>query len=153
MTRSLKLSRFLSLAGALACQSPLSPGEREDLREAEARWADRGFTDYSIESRTSCFCAPDVLGWARLEVVDGVIIRVTLLETGEIITDERLSYWETVEDLFDAIHRSNDQDYLKDVTVQFDPALGFPTHVAWIPDESVQDGGSSRSLRNAQPLD
>jgi hypothetical protein len=37
MTRLLKQSFLLSLAGVVACQSPLSPDEREDLREAEAR--------------------------------------------------------------------------------------------------------------------
>jgi hypothetical protein len=29
--------------------------------------------------------------------VDGTVARVTLIETGEIITDARRTYWETVE--------------------------------------------------------
>jgi hypothetical protein len=144
---------LLSLAGVLACQSPLSPGEREDLHEAEARWASRGFINYSIESRSSCFCGMEVLEWVRIEVVAGQVTRVTMLESGEVITDARRSYWSTVEELFDSIRESHGQDYLSDVTVEFDPALGFPTEVVWIADDNIQDAGGSRSLRNARPLD
>jgi len=143
----------VALAGAMACQSPLSPDEMSRLKAAEDRWADRGFADYSIESRSSCFCGPEVLAWARIEVVSGLVTRVTVLETGEVITDARTSYWSTVEELFESIHASNDQDYLSDVAVEFDPALGFPTQVEWIADEHIQDAGGTRSLRNARPLD
>lgn len=151
--RRLKQSLLLSLVGVLACQSPLSPEEREGLRAAEARWADRGFTDYSIETRSSCFCGTEVLNWVRIEVVDGQVVRATILETGEVITDGRIGYWETVEELFESIHESNDREYLTEVTVEFDEALGFPTEVQWIYDSSIQDAGGSRSLRNARSLD
>jgi hypothetical protein len=52
-----------------ACQSPLSSSERLRLAEGEAKWAARGYGDYSIEMRRSCFCAPEVNAWARVEVV------------------------------------------------------------------------------------
>jgi len=140
---------ILSLVGALACTSPLSLDELEELNEAEDRWAGRGFDDYTIETRTSCFCAPEVLGWVRIEVANGQVTRATILETGEVITDSRVQYWKTVEEMFDSIRNANDQDYLNELNVSFDPTLGFPTQVDWIPDDNVQDGGSATSMRNA----
>ena len=144
---------LLFLAGALACSSPLSPDELEDLNEAEERWESRGFGDYSVETRTSCFCGTEVLEWVRIEVVNGHLTRATLLESGEIITDGRLQYWTTVEALFDSIRDANDDDYLNELNVVFDPTLGFPTYVEWIADDNVQDAGAVRSMRNARPLD
>ena len=142
----------LLLAGALACQSPLSSGELRRLDVSERRWAARGFADYSIETRSACFCPPDLTDWTRIEVIGGQIHRATLLATGEVITDARLGYWSTVEELFASIRAANRDDYLEDIRVSFDPALGFPTLVEWIPTQEIPDAGESRSLRNAQPL-
>jgi len=152
MTRTMG-AVLLSLAGALACSSPLSFDELAELNEAEDRWESRGFGDYSIETRTSCFCATEVLEWVRIEVVSGQVARATILATGEVITDARLQYWTTVEALFDTIREANDADYVEDLRVAFDPTLGFPAQVDWIAPDNVQDAGSSRTLRNALPLD
>jgi hypothetical protein len=152
MTRTMG-AVLLSLAGALACSSPLSFDELAELNDAEDRWESRGFGDYSIETRTSCFCATEVLDWVRIEVVNGQVTRATMLETGEVITDARLQYWTTVEALFDSLRDANDADYLAELNVAFDPTLGFPTQVEWIAPDNVQDAGAVRSMRNARPLD
>jgi hypothetical protein len=65
-----------------ACASPLSTGELRALSDAEARWARRGFQDYTFETMRSCFCDPLVTQWARVEVRGGVATRVVFLETG-----------------------------------------------------------------------
>jgi len=140
------------LCGALACQSPLSPNELRRLAVNEGRWAARGFADYSIETLSSCFCPPDLSGWARIEVIGGQVRRATLLATGEVVTDARLSFWMSVEALFASIREANREDYLEDIRVSFDPDLGFPTLVEWIPRKGILDAGGSRRLRNAQPL-
>lgn len=147
------LIRNLTLLLVLvACDSPLSPSELRRLAVAEQRWASRGFADYSIETSSSCFCPPETIGWVRIEVVAGQVRKATLLGTGEVITDARLAYWNTVETLFGFIRTASADDYLADLEVAFDPILGFPTLVNWIPEEGILDGGATRMLRSAQPL-
>jgi hypothetical protein len=150
--RHLLLATLVMVLGAGACQSPLSPSEHRLLAAAEQRWAARGFSDYSIESSTSCFCPPEMTGWTRIEVVDGQVRKATLLETGEVVTDIRLNYWSSVESLFATIRNSSRDDWIADLEVAFDPILGFPTVVGWVPEDGIVDGGATRTLRNAQPL-
>ena len=150
MNRSIGLS-FL-VAGVLGCQSPLSPDELRRLVAAEQRWALRGFANYSIETLSSCFCPPELSTWVRIEVIDGQVSRAVLLSTGEIITDPRLRYWRTVEALFETISNANHDDGLSDIEVTFDPTLGFPSFMNWIPEKALLDAGGSQSLRDAQPL-
>jgi len=138
--------------GLLACESPLSTSERLRLAEGEAKWAARGYRDYAIEMRRSCFCAPEVNGWARVEVVAGGVQRVTLLESGEVITDSRRSYWATVEQLFQSLRETEEGDWLEDIEFTLDRLLGYPTEISWISTPNVQDAGATQYLRNPAPL-
>jgi hypothetical protein len=138
--------------GLVACESPLSSSERRLLAEGEAKWAARGFGDYSIEMRRSCFCAPEVNVWARVEVVGGTVVRVTQLETGEIITDSRRTYWDTVEELFSTLRETDEADWLEDIEFTLDPVLGYPAEIRWISTPNVQDAGATQFLRNPAPL-
>ena len=138
--------------GLVACESPLSTSERRRLAEGEAKWAARGFGDYSIEMRRSCFCPPEINVWARVEVVDGTVARVTLIETGETITDGRRTHWETVEQLFRRLRDTDESDWLEDIKFTLDPVLGYPTEVSWISSPNVLDAGSTQYLRNPAPL-
>jgi hypothetical protein len=138
--------------GLVACTSPLSTSERRRLAEGEAKWAARGYGDYSIEMRRSCFCPPEVNLWARVEVVDGTVVRVTLIETGEIITEARRTYWETVEQLFSRLRETDESDWLEDIRFTLDPVLGYPTEISWVSSPNVLDAGSTQYLRNPAPL-
>lgn len=151
--RSPGLGSLAMLAtGLLACQSPLSTSERLRLAEGEAKWAARGYSNYSVEMRRSCFCAPEVNGWARVEVVAGAVQRVTLLDTGEIITDTRRTYWDTVEQLFGSLREIEEGDWLEDIEFTLHPVLGYPTEIRWISSPNVQDAGATQYLRNPAPL-
>jgi len=153
MTRRSLWVPLLSLAtAALAgCESPLSPGELRDLAGAEARWAARNFPGYTIEMRQACFCPPEVTQWARVEVVAGQVNRATLLDSGTDVSPEKLVYFRTVEDVFRFIRQANQDDWLEDVVADYDPTLGFPTHVDFIPKRGILDAGSSFFMRNAAP--
>lgn len=143
----------LVAAALAACESPVSPGEMRALAEAEARWAARGFPDYAIEMLHVCFCAPEVTQWARVEVVAGSVSRVVLLESGADMSAEQRSYFQTVEQVFGAIREANNHyGGLKDVIVEFDRTLGFPTEVNFVPEPDLVDGGGARYLRNAGPI-
>ena len=138
--------------GLMACESPLSSSERRLLAEGQAKWAARGYGDYSIEMRRSCFCAPEVNDWARVEVAGGAVMRVTLLSSGEIITDSRRTYWSTVEQLFSSLRETDEEDWLEDIEFTLDPVLGYPTEIHWISPDNVLDAGAIQYLRNPAPL-
>jgi hypothetical protein len=102
--------------------------------------------------RRSCFCAPEVNAWARVEVVAGTVARVTLIDTGEIIIDSRLTYWSTVEQLFSSLRETDEGDWLEDIRFILDPVLGYPAEISWISAPNVQDAGATQYLRNPAPL-
>ncbi|HKA57127.1 MAG TPA: DUF6174 domain-containing protein [Gemmatimonadales bacterium] len=140
------------LAVTTTCGTPVSPSGLWQLAEAEARWAARGYADYAIEAREGCFCPPALNEWSRVEVVDGLVDRVTVVATGTDVPDEDRRLFPTVESLFDVIRRGNDQDWIKEVTVEFDPELGFPTRVVLRPQDGIVDGGAAFYMRNATAL-
>ncbi|MEX2109531.1 MAG: DUF6174 domain-containing protein [Gemmatimonadaceae bacterium] len=150
----LTLTPILSfVAGsALACASPLSPGESRALDEAQARWAARTFQSYSFETRIGCFCPPILNEWSRVEVVNGSVTRVVLLESGTEVSPEERVYFRTVEQVFDDIRAASRHEWVKDVVVRFDPELGYPTLIRLVPEEGILDAGSEQHLRNAAAL-
>lgn len=137
---------------ALACASPLSPGESRALDAAEARWAARPFPSYSFETRIGCFCPPLLNEWSRVEVVNGSVTRVVLLESGTEVSPEERMYFRTVEQVFDHIRQSSESDWVEDVVVRFDLELGYPTLIRFVPKDGILDAGSEHHLRNAAAL-
>lgn len=154
MNRVVLLPFLLLAAGStIACSaSPLVPSEVRELDRAEARWAARPFGAYSIEMKTSCFCPPIINEWARVEVVNDSVTRVVLVDSGtEVSATERPSF-RTVEWLFSTIRSAQDAEWVNDVVATYDPLLGFPTYVSFIPKDGILDAGSVHYLRNAAAL-
>jgi hypothetical protein len=152
MTRLPSTVVALVAAPLAACESPLSLSELRALARAEARWAARGFENYAIEERQSCFCPPEVLQWSRVEVVSGNVDRVTTLETGVEVPAAQRGQFRTVEQVFRTIRTGHTQDWVKDVVVEFDPQLGFPTLVSLEPKADILDAGITYYFRNASHL-
>lgn len=144
---------LLAIGSALlgSCRPPLSVDEVFALKEAEARWAARPFADYSFETSVSCFCDPELSQWARVEVSTGVVTRVVLLADGHEVDPAQRAYFPTVQRLFDGIREASHDGSVRDVSVQFDPQLGYPTLINIAPERNVMDGGSVRYARNAAP--
>ena len=142
----------LLAASVVACESPLSPGESFALERAEAQWATRSFQDYAIEVRGACFCPEPVTQWARVEVVAGGVDRVVLLAVGEEVPAAQRTYFRTVEQMFTSIRTVANEDWVKDVVVEFDRDLGFPTYVSFVPKPDILDAGAAYYWRNAGPI-
>ena len=139
----------LTAAAAGCGANPLTPGEVRALAGAERRWAARGFQDYVFELRRSCFCPLEINQWARVEVVAGRVARGVSLETGAELP---LTWFLTVERVFDAIRTAGADDSVKEVVAEFDPDLGFPSYVTVRLKPNIQDGDISYHLRNAGPI-
>ena len=142
----------LLAASVAACESPLSPSELRALARAQGRWAARSFQDYAFEIRRSCFCEPSVTQWARVEVVSGGVSRVVFVDSGiEVGPAERARY-PTVEQVFSRIRTGSDNEWVDDVTVEFDGQLGFPIRVTFSPKSGILDAGETIFLRNVGPI-
>lgn len=142
-----------AVLGTVGCSSPFDSNEQLVLAQARQRWASRGFTDYTFETHHGCFCPPEITGPVRIIVRQGTVLSVTLLETGALLAPADLVHWYTIEQLFDRIPATADQEGVDDVRVTYDPALGYPTSIQIIPDKGVLDGGGSYSVSAVGPAD
>lgn len=132
----------------LGCdQSPLSPSERRQLELARARWAQHGGPDYTVESRASCFCPPDWSNWTRVTVRGGVVVQVEAVDPLPGAPTPSIPGWPTVEEVFASISNAN-SEYIRELTVRFDPDFGYPLEVGTICKPEVLDCGGVREMRN-----
>jgi len=131
--------------------SPLFPDERRNLTEAEALWASHELSSYSFEMRRSCFCAPVVLEWARIEVVDGEVHRVMRIESGTEVSAAELEYFPTVGEIFASIHSILNGDWMERINLAFDAEYGFPSEVHFRAKAGIADADGSYFLRNLEP--
>lgn len=154
MTRSLEWLMAISAIGMIGCHaSPVSPTEMRELSVAEAKWASKGFADYSVDVIISCGeCPPQSGRLTRVEVVDGNFFRAVVVATGEDISNTYQGMRTPVESQFAWIRRANSEPQLKDLVVTFDAQLGYPTSVSSMYDRSLADGGGAVYLSNVKPL-
>ena len=143
--------RYLRLGIALilvtACSSdPFSPAEARALAAAEERWQAAGPSSYAFEYLVSCFC--ESYGWLRIAVQDGTVATVVSADSAHVAVEP--DGWPTVEDLFERIRQlaEGGSSHGRDLEVEFDAALGYPTSIGLSYDSSVQDAGVVYSVRN-----
>ena len=144
--------RFLSVAVLLsltACINVVTPGESQELREAERRWEQANIDDYTFQMRMSCFCPPEMLEWAIVEVRDGVIVSAKSVD-GKPFTDWGLSSRKTVEELFAEAHAR--YDWLADIDFEFDETYGYPLVIEHRSKRNIADAGAVYEARNLVPL-
>ena len=148
MRARLALIPILLLTVATCGDGVLSPSEHLRLSAARERWEEHGGPNYTVESRILCFCPPYLTTWTRLTVHDGVLVSAEPL--GPVFGGEEGSLlgWHTVAQAFEAILEVSRSDYIKDVTLLFDGALGYPLDFSVTCDSNVTDCGSSHQMRN-----
>jgi len=135
-----------------ACSSPLSPAEVLALRNAKARWAARPFQAYSYEFVISCGECPDVVRqWARVAVSNGQVVGVVHVASDSALSPQYWTSFTTVDGLFARIEGYQHDDWVKDVIVEFDPRLGYPTVISTFAKPGIQDADAVQLARNLVP--
>ncbi len=142
---------LLLLAGC--DESPFTPSEMQQARQALARWEGRGFTDYRFEFRAACFCPTELSQWAQVEVRGGVVVAARSVDTGMPFPGSQLSMWRAIETHFADLFRERDETGLADITARFDPVLGHPVEITYSYDPGIMDAGAGLYFRNVAPLD
>lgn len=151
LSRHVLLSMLLLLCSCSSLTEPFSFRERQAFIQARARWNVSDVRNaYRYEVRQSCFCPPEVTSWNTVTVVNDSITDVRTA-TGEVVPASSWRYFSTVEDLFARLDTPDD-DYLRDITVQFDVTYGYPLRLSFAYDADVLDAGVEWTARNLAPL-
>ena len=152
MKRVSMLAVVASVVLSGCVSGPTSPAELRELQEARARWDGRTFANYAVEMRTECFCDPRILDWHRIEVVAGVVTRVTPVAGGADVDLSQAQSFRTVDQVFESIVNALNGDWLGDADLAFDPNLGYPTTARLIARKTIADADVTYLLRNVVPL-
>ena len=146
------LAAAVVLAGLGGCEGgPFSPSEQRELEAARAKWNAANIRSYSVEQRVSCFCSPH-LNFLTLVVVEvGVVVEAEPVEELPFGFEPSLLGWVTVEEAFERIENLARSSHLKELEVEYDPVLGYPTRVSNTCGPEVQDCGSTLTLQNLIP--
>jgi hypothetical protein len=89
------------------------------------------------------------VGPVRITVVQAVVTNVTFIPTGESMPP---GSWYTIEQLYELIPSFARQEGVADVSVTYDPALGYPSSVAVRYEEGILDAGSRYSVSAVGPV-
>ena len=123
------LTLLLTLVG---CGGGRASAAAADLESARQRWTQLGWTSYRYTLTQGCFCLPE--GPLQITVQGGVV--VSAIDTGVLggqpVSAQRLAQLLTIDGFFDLVGRA--QRDAASVTVNFDPAQGFPVtlYIDWI---------------------
>ena len=107
----------------------VGPADREvelrDLVAARARWNANGVSDYDVTAQPQCFCR--FTGPARIVVRGGVVVRGTLIATGQPLDSVSLSGYRSVERLFDVLEDAV-RTHAHRIDASYNSQYGFPQH-------------------------
>jgi hypothetical protein len=111
------LVSLLTVSGESVQRTP-----RQELADAQEKWALRKVEHYEFTFRARCFCAPPFLRPVTFRVSDGTSALLT--EIGE--PEHRLfEQYNSVEKLFEFVRSALDRNAFK-LSVEYDPEFGYP---------------------------
>jgi len=124
---------LLLAACAAAPTEPAAPPTVPPLAERQT-WEDAGISHYRFELTLSCFCAFREQMPLTIEVKDGAVISITRAD-GQAVTAGDPDYefylgYGTIDGLFTKIETARADPEAGEVTVTYDPTLGYPVDAA-----------------------
>ncbi len=144
---------LLALTMLLGCGNPLAPSDLNEWAAAHARWNARPLPDYEFEIAIACFCSPELNAGNRVSVRGGQVVEVRALASGESYPVSMLSYWPTIDGMFERVASAREWDGVNRITVTYDPTLGYPTFLDINYDRNIQDAGVVYQISNLQLVD
>ncbi|MDM9382853.1 DUF6174 domain-containing protein [Chlorogloeopsis sp. ULAP01] len=101
-------------------------------------WNQQNIYSYRYTLSRSCFCIPEARGPVVIEVRNGIATSITSVDTGMPVNREYFQKYDTIPQLFvlirDAIARG-----ASNLSVQYDPILGYPTQINIDYDSQIAD--------------
>jgi hypothetical protein len=111
-------------------------GPEGELHDQRAAWEALGIHDYSVTMQPQCYCPPEAIRTAVVQVRADTVLDVQDPATGEPPAFRQL--YRTVEGLFDLIQDAFDRN-AESVDVTYDEILHFPTNIAIDYDTNAYD--------------
>lgn len=113
------------------------------LQTAQQQWQAQQIVSYRYGLSVSCFCVEDVRQPVVITVTNGATTAIVKAEGGAPAAAEFFEAYNTVEKLFALIQQAIDEG-AAEVTVTYDPTLGYPTDIKL--DGSTQIADDERFL-------
>lgn len=132
------------------CSSVTGPAA-EELEENLRTWRARGISSYTYAYRLNCFCGGPGIRPVEIEVRDGAVAAVRVLETGEPEEFFDPEAFPTVEDLFQTIREALDRDPFR-IRAEYDDLLGYPRDVFIDFEQNVIDEEFGFVTSDLEPL-
>jgi hypothetical protein len=110
-----------------ACSVAFLDHRDRDLRDLDRHrdeWRSQQIHSYAFEYNRSCFCPPEILRRARIEVRGDTVFRVTDVQSGSDVTRLQFVRWPTIDSLFASARRtisSSDWKY----EIEYDPTFSY----------------------------
>ena len=92
-------------------------------------WEANRSDDYTFEYRPVCFCPWEFVQPVEVKVRNGVVESVTYVESGESPATNWFPSYHTIDGLFAKIQDAIDREAVQ-LTVSYDPEIGYPTSVS-----------------------
>lgn len=134
------LALLTGLAALAGCSSTESEAIRM-LKQNEKKWAEQSQffkQSYTYTIRIGCFCPNDITSPVSILVDSGKTESIVYEDDRTPATNEVFTTIDTIEDLF-AIIRNAINDKVDELTVEYDPILGYPVTISIDPNKSAVD--------------
>lgn len=124
---------LLLVACSAAPTEPAVPPTVPPLAERQT-WEDAGISHYRFELTLSCFCAFRDHMPLTIEVKDGAVLSIIRAD-GQTVTSDDPNHefylgYGTIDNLFTKIETAKVDPEAGEVTVTYDPTLGYPVDAA-----------------------
>ncbi len=133
----------LALLLATSCSDSVAPGQKiTDLGTARARWAVRGFRDYSFTFSAACFCA-------NVHPIRAVVVRDSVTTAVDLVTNQPVDprLVRTVDQLFAFIQDGIAKPAAR-LDVTYDAQLGYPITISYDGAANIADDEVTYNLRD-----
>ncbi len=101
-------------------------------------WDEQALSTYQYVFNGSCLCLPEYTAPVNIKVERGEWAEITTKADGTPVSEKDWNRYKTIEELFDIIEEAFLQD-AKEINVEYDPDLGYPTSVFIDYDERIAD--------------
>jgi hypothetical protein len=145
---SVGLAALPVTAGACS-DDPLSE-ERDRLDAARARWTGASLSSYGFRYQEICFC-PSIEPM-DVQVQGGEVVAVFHVGSGEPVPPDQLSWYATVDGLFDRLETSLSAKPVQ-FEVVYDAALGYPGSASVDISEQIADEEYSFTVTDLAAVD
>ena len=111
---------------------------RAQFEQNRQIWNEQALSSYQYVFNWSCFCLPEYTAPVNIKVERGEWTEISQVRDGVPVSEKDWKRYKTIEELFDIIDEAFLQD-AKEIRVEYDPDLGYPSLVFIDYDERIAD--------------